>query len=298
MVFGPRGRSSEGRLPRGRHQVTGDARRGMVGAVKVVVEAAPHPSAMPVARRANPVVKALRQVATVLGVPISALIGSLLAILVWPLRPSGDASFWLGRAWARLILWLGGVRVEVRCDEELPRGPFVFVANHSSNLDIWLMLAHLKYDFRFISKKEWGYLPLFGWAMRACGMIFIDRGDPRAARNSINAAVKKIRDGRSILLFPEGTRSRTGELMEFKRGAVHLAVKAKALLVPVAIKGAFALMPPDRSSVIPGTVIVRIGRPIQTSDRSAEDRVTLAEEARRQIQSMLREDTQPVPDTR
>ena len=107
----------------------------------------------------------LRRAATLLGVPLSGLIGSIVALLVWPLRPRGNASFWLSRVWSRLILWLGGVRVEVRCDGELPNEPVVFVANHSSNLDIWLMLAHLKYDFRFISKKEWGYIPLFGWAM-------------------------------------------------------------------------------------------------------------------------------------
>jgi 1-acyl-sn-glycerol-3-phosphate acyltransferase len=240
--------------------------------------------------RAGSLVGLLRRVATLFGIPILSLIGSVLAILVWPLSPSSEMSFWLGKVWAKTILWLGGVQVTVRCDEELPDESFVFVANHSSNLDVWVLLGSLKYNFRLISKKEWGYVPLFGWAMRACGMIFLDRGNSRSARDSIDKAAARIRGGRSILLFPEGTRSRTGELMEFKRGAVHLALKSSASLVPIAISGTFPLMPAGRLTITPGKVRVQVGVPIRTADRTVADRMLLAEDARDQIRAMLQGD--------
>jgi len=230
-----------------------------------------------------------RRLVSAIGILLSSIIGSLLAILVWPFQAHGRISFQISREWARFILWSGGVEVQVRYSCELPDDTYVFVANHSSNLDIWLLLAHLKRDFRFISKKEWGRLPLFGWAMRAADMIFLDRGNSRSARKSIIQAAATIRGGRSIVLFPEGSRSSTGELREFKRGAIHLALRARAALVPIAIKDAFFLMPPGRFSILPGKVIVAVGKPIETSSCTIDDRHFLADSARQQIRSMLDE---------
>lgn len=229
----------------------------------------------------------VRRLASAIAIPTSSIAGSVLAILVWPFQSQGRISFAISRHWASFILWIGGVKVEVRHSCELADEPYVFVANHASNLDIWLLLAHLQRDFRFISKKEWGRLPLFGWAMRASSMIFIDRGNSRNARESIVQAAARISGGLSIVLFPEGSRSRSGELREFKRGAMHLALRAKAALVPIAIRGAFSLMPPGRFSIVPGKVVLDVGRPIETSSRTFDDRHRLASEAHEQIRAML-----------
>jgi 1-acyl-sn-glycerol-3-phosphate acyltransferase len=229
----------------------------------------------------------IRRFVTALGIPLVTILGSVLAILLWPFSRRGDIAFFIGRTWSRILLWLGGVRVEVRSRGELPKGAYVFVANHSSNLDIWLMFAHLNYDFRFVSKKEWGYVPLFGWAMRAADIVFVDRGNSRQAMTSIIRAADKIRSGRSILIFPEGTRSRDGELMSFKGGALYLALRAQVPVVPIAIEGAFALMPPSRSFITPGKIVIHIGTPIETASRRTADRNALADEARDQIRSML-----------
>ncbi len=229
----------------------------------------------------------IRRLLTALGIPLITIVGSVAAIVLWPFSRRGNIGFAIGRMWSRMLLGLGGVRVEVRSQGKLPEGAYVFVANHSSNLDIWLMFAHLHYDFRFVSKKEWGYVPLFGWAMRAADIVFVDRGNSRKAMTSIIHAADKIRRGRSILIFPEGTRSRTGELLPFKGGALYLAMRAKVPVVPIAIEGAFTLMPPSRSFITPGKIVIHIGTPIETASRRTADRNALADEARDQIRSLL-----------
>lgn len=183
-----------------------------------------------------------------------------------------------------------GVRIEVEYRVPLdPKQPYVFMANHASSLDIWAAFVAIPRPIRMIAKKQLGRIPLFGWVMWAGRFIFIDRQNKLAARRSIDAAGERIRKGDSVLIFPEGTRTRTGALGEFKKGGFHLATKAGVPIVPVAMCGTRELMPAGSLLLRAGTIKVILGAPVSTQDLSDEERTTLSERVRSTVEAMLAE---------
>jgi len=163
------------------------------------------------------------------------------------------------------------------------------MANHASMIDIWAVLLAVPVPFRFIAKKQLGAIPLFGWAMRAGRFIFIDRQNAASARRSIEEAARRIKSGQSVVIFPEGTRTRDGRLNAFKKGGFHLALDSGAAIVPVAIHGSRALMPRGSALIRSGTVRVDIGEPIETAGLRPADREALAARVRDTIAVMLGE---------
>ena len=143
---------------------------------------------------------------------------------------------------------------------------------------------------RFIAKKQLGNIPLFGWAMRAGRFIFIDRQNATSARRSIDAAADRIRQGCSVVIFPEGTRSRDGKLAQFKKGGFHLAINSGADVVPVAIRGSREIMPRGALLMRAGVVDIEIGEPISTAGLGANDRPKLLEQVRARVADMLGEE--------
>jgi 1-acyl-sn-glycerol-3-phosphate acyltransferase len=225
---------------------------------------------------------------------VLTLIGSILAIPSGLIDNTGDLVLFLGRWWARGVLASAGVRLDVSQRGRLePRQPYVFAANHLSTIDIWAVLVAIPVPFRFIAKKQLGRIPLFGWAMRAGRFIFIDRQNPVAARKSIEEAANRVRAGQSVVIFPEGTRSRDGRLGAFKQGGFHLALDSGAAIVPVAIRGSRDLMPAGRMSIRPGTVSIEIGEPIPTTGLASDDRTALVAKVRGRIAEMLGADVEP-----
>jgi 1-acyl-sn-glycerol-3-phosphate acyltransferase len=144
-------------------------------------------------------------------------------------------------------------------------------------------------QFRFIAKKQLGAIPLFGWAMRAGRFIFIDRQNAVSARRSIEEAARRIKSGQSVVIFPEGTRTRDGKLGPFKKGGFHLAVDSGVEIVPVAIRGSHAVMPPGTPLIRAGTVAVELGAPIPTTGLGPQDRDALMAKVRDAIAAMLGE---------
>ncbi|MDH3786558.1 MAG: 1-acyl-sn-glycerol-3-phosphate acyltransferase, partial [Acidobacteriota bacterium] len=143
-----------------------------------------------------------------------------------------------GRAWARAMLWVTGTRVVYRnLDRLTSNQPCIYVVNHESYLDVWVLLRVLPLTTRFVAKASLFRVPAMGWAMRAAGFIPIDRGNRNRAIRSLDTAIERIKAGRNVLLFPEGTRSRSGELQPFKKGPFHLAMRAGVSVVPVVIHG-------------------------------------------------------------
>ena len=212
----------------------------------------------------------------------------LSAILAALLIPGGNLAHWVGRMWARSILFTSGVRVQVdglhRID---PHQAYVFAANHQSQFDIFVLLAHLPIQFRWLAKKELFRIPILGLAMKGAGYISIDRNDRKAAFKSIDLAAARVRDGTSIVIFPEGTRSLDGRLKYFKKGGFHLAIKAKRPIVPVSISGTFSILPKKGFKITPKKARVYIGGPIPTDGVTANDRDWLISEVRRRIQEHL-----------
>ena len=230
-------------------------------------------------------IRAVLNTALVAGITIFGAIAALLSRLF---DPSGDTVLRLARWWARTICDLGGVKVEVDGHLALdPAHSYVFMANHLSTIDIWALYVALPIPVRMIAKKQLAAIPLFGWAMLAGRFIFIDRHNAISARRSIERAKERIRSGASVLLFPEGTRSRDGQLQPFKKGGFHLAIDAGAPIVPVALQGTRELMPRGSLRVKPGRVRVTIGEPIPTAGLEVDDRNALLDRVRNTIAGML-----------
>ncbi len=179
--------------------------------------------------------------------------------------PRGDWTLRGSRLWARIILLAAGVRLKVEGAEQVPRdGPVVFMSNHESWLDIPVLLASIPVQVRFLAKKSLFSIPFFGWAIASMGFIPVDRKNRREAIKSFEQAAQRIRAGRSVLVFPEETRTPDGRLLPFQRGGFLIAIKAGLPIVPVGLEGARRCLPKYSYLLRPGTITVRFGSPIPT----------------------------------
>lgn len=221
--------------------------------------------------------------------PLSFMICGPVAIAGTLVTGSGSFSHKVARFWAAMVLAAAGIRVRTRIIQEIPAGePVIFACNHASLIDIPVLYKALPVEFRFIVKKELFKIPLLGFAMKTAGYIPIDRARGRAALKSMKEAARRIRDGASIVIFPEGTRSLDGNLQEFKEGGFMLAIKSGCLVVPVAINGSFSIIKKGSLAAHPGNVQVTIGTPIEvSSEGKRRDRKEISRMAHEQVEQML-----------
>jgi 1-acyl-sn-glycerol-3-phosphate acyltransferase len=188
------------------------------------------------------------------------------AIIFSFVDPGGGMYHRHARLWARLGLWLAGARVEVTGLGKVPADvPVIFMSNHQGNFDILALLLVVPRKFAWIAKEELFRIPVFGHSMARAGYIPLDRSDGRRALKSMDAAAAKIRNGASVVIFPEGTRSLDGNLLPFKRGGFLVAARAGVPIIPVTIDGSRQINPPPRLELHPGTIKVRFGEPIVTA---------------------------------
>jgi 1-acyl-sn-glycerol-3-phosphate acyltransferase len=191
--------------------------------------------------------------------------------------------------WAQKILKAARIDVTVEGLENIGEDrAAVLVANHQSWMDVFVLCANLPVDYRFVAKKELEGIPVFSAAWKKAGHISIDRGDLQKAIGSLDAAGGVMRrDRATVIMFPEGTRSRTGELQSFKKGAFVLAIQTGVPIVPAAILGTRALMPKGDWRVRPGPVRIRIGAPIPVAGLAHTDRDALSRRTRRAVAQLL-----------
>lgn len=192
--------------------------------------------------------------------------------LTFPIALSAIISTWFdqsgasyarhARFWGRLGIRLAGVRVTLSGQEHLPDGPLIVMSNHASNFDILALQGFFPRPLSWIAKKELFSIPVFGHSMLRGGYIPLDRGDGRKALKSMDDAAERIRGGRSVIIFPEGTRTRDGRLLPFKRGGFLLAAKAGVPVVPVAIRGSYAINPGGALRLYGGAIEIRILPPV------------------------------------
>jgi 1-acyl-sn-glycerol-3-phosphate acyltransferase len=204
---------------------------------------------------------------------------------------SAEAALAMARLfWSRPIFWAAGARLQL---EPLPdvdwTRPYLFAVNHQSTLDIPAAFAVLPTNIRFVAKHSLQHVPFVGWYMKRTGMVFVDRSNRTRAVESLRRAGEQIRAGASILMFPEGTRSRDRRILPFKKGPFALALEAKVPIVPVAIEGSGQVLPANAWTVSPGTIRVKVGRPISTEGRSNDEREALAREVREAMIRLHRE---------
>ncbi len=192
------------------------------------------------------------------------------------------------RLWSWLILKTSGIRVRVEGSEKVPRATAIFCVNHQSAMDIPILFVHLPVPFRFIAKRSLFHLPFLGWHLRRSGHIGVDRGRPREALKSFEAAAAKIRAGASVVMFPEGTRSRDGRPLPFKSGSFYLAIRAGVPIVPITLNGTRHVLRPDTLHVRPGRTEMIIHPPIRTDGMTLDDVESLSSRTREAILSRFK----------
>lgn len=190
--------------------------------------------------------------------------------------------------WSWLILKTSGIRVRVEGLENVnPDEPRIYCANHASAMDIPILFVNLPVQFRFLAKRSLFHLPFLGWHLRRSGHISIDRGRVHEAMKGFDRAAQKIREGKPVVTFPEGRRSRTGELQPFKSGSFLLAVLSGVPVVPITLNGTRAVLVPDTYHVRAGQTEMIVHPPISTKGLTKDDVDALAEKVRKQIASRL-----------
>ncbi len=236
--------------------------------------------------------KLLHFLRALLAIPFALLLTLLISLatlfMTLVLGRSANSVQGLAAWWAKSICRFSGVKVSVSGTRLLdPEKPYIFAANHQSQFDIFVLQGFLGVNFRWLAKKELFTVPVWGPAMRRAGYIPIDRSHGRQAIKSLDEAARKIAAGTSVIIFPEGTRSRDGMLHEFKAGAMVLAIKSGVPIVPVAIQGTFEILPKGKLLMKPGQVSIRVGHPIETKGYSSKDKHQLAKVAQEGVAALL-----------
>ena len=222
-------------------------------------------------------------------VPLT-VIGILLAV---PFLGRRRAFFAIGPMFARGMAWFCQIPFSLRGWDQLPeeiregRQSVIFMSNHESQMDPPILVAALPVPAVYIAKKELKYVPFIGWAGWAAGVIFIDRGDRERAIRSIHDAAQQIRGGKNVVIFPEGTRSRAGQMLPFKKGGFALAQDAGVPIIPMATVGGFHVLSSGSLRIRPGRYTLLMGKPIHPSDHP--DRDSLMKEVRQRIEALVAE---------
>jgi 1-acyl-sn-glycerol-3-phosphate acyltransferase len=197
------------------------------------------------------------------------------ALLCGLLDRSHKAYFILTKIFSAPVLAIAGIKVKITGKENVvPKTPYVFVSNHLSLFDIPVLQRYVPNDFSFVFKKEIARVPLFGWQMQLGPHIVIDRQNPAKAMKSIEKAKEMLtRKKISVLLFPEGTRSKTGEMLPFKRGAFHLATQVGFAIIPVTISGTQNLFQKKPFRINSGVVSLHFDKPIPANNINSRNDV-------------------------
>jgi 1-acyl-sn-glycerol-3-phosphate acyltransferase len=235
-------------------------------------------------------IAAVRSIATYIAVSLYVLIVAPPAMLIAIAFGAKNHLYVLGHFGVRLGLGLSGIRYRVVGAEHVPCGrSVVFCANHESNIDPPVLFDALHPRVHILYKAELNAIPVLARAFRYGGFIPVDRRNKEAAMRSIEAGAASMRAGNSFLIFPEGTRSKTAELLPFKKGGFIMAIKAQAPILPVAVQGGRAAMQKGSAFIRPVTVTVRIGEPIETAGLDLDDRDALIATVRARIEALLAE---------
>ena len=191
------------------------------------------------------------------------ILGSFIDSDFWGYYPAK----WWSRAWCALTF----VRVKVKNRELIDHHTsYVFVANHQSAYDIFGIYGFLNHNFRWMMKKSLEKVPFVGMACKAAGHIMVDNSTPTGVKHTMDDAQKKLSGGMSLVIFPEGSRSRTGKMQPFKRGAFKLATQFNLPIVPITIDGAYNVMPRTTYNIKPGRITITLHEPIHPTEEGHE----------------------------
>lgn len=220
---------------------------------------------------------------------VVTILTALITIIGTSLGSHRIMSYYPAHYWSRIVCALLLVRVKVKGREKIDKKQsYVFVANHQGAFDIWAIYGYLGHNFKWLMKKELEKIILVGYACKKAGHVFVDDSSIHGIKDTISESEKTIRDGMSVVIFPEGSRSWDGEMIPFKRGAFMLASEFGLPVVPITIDGSFKAMPRTTYTATPTTVKLTIHDPIYPGEKGFNTK-KLMEECRVAIQSSLPE---------
>ena len=217
---------------------------------------------------------------------VTAICGSI-SMLVSFVDKSGRAQQHIARFWAAALVKLSGCSLTIRGRENLGKVPVaVYASNHTSYFDTPVIFASMPIQFRILAKKELWPIPFIGWYLSRSGQMPIDTANPHATMSSLGAAVKALRAGMPLFVFPEGRRTPTGELTEFLSGAAYLAIRAQVPLVPIALTGVYDLLPIHTRHFYSGKLTLAAGEPIETKGMTVRQTDELTAQLREAIEGL------------
>lgn len=219
---------------------------------------------------------------------VVTVVFGLTAILVSLFSRTGNSVHRVAECWGRSIIWISGIKVQVRGMEHIdPDGSAIYMSNHQSNYDIPVFYSALPIQFRWMAKAELFKIPIFGQGMRGAGYISIDRSDAKSAIRSLKKAAVNIRNGSSVLIFPEGTRSGDAKLLPFKAGGFVLALESGVPIIPMAVQGTFGIMSKDSYLIRRSHVTLTVQPPIDVTRFTRKEKGQLMEQVRASIQQAM-----------
>ena len=223
----------------------------------------------------------IRTALILLWVVLTTTFFGVIAIIVSFFTRTGNPVHIVARIWARSILMVSRIPVRVNGLSNIqPDKSYIYMANHQSNFDIPVLLGYLPVQFRWLAKAELFKIPLFGRAMRGAGYVKIDRFHQESAFESIKEAARNMKNGVSVMIFPEGTRSKDGRIRSFKKGGFVMAVDSGVPIVPVIIRGTWPIMAKTSLRINHGDVEMEIAEPIDTTGYSRETKEELMDAVR------------------
>jgi 1-acyl-sn-glycerol-3-phosphate acyltransferase len=227
---------------------------------------------------------------------VTTIVFSIVSVFAALMDRSGKTYLWVAKLWSRSSLVFFGIRVRIEGAEHIQPGQnYVYAANHSSYMDIPILIGYIPDNLRLTLRSSLTRIPIWGWALLVGPFLILDRSNPQAAQRTIGKAITRIQSGASVLFFPEGTRTHTGQMEPFKRGAFQLAREAGVPVLPVALIGSFHILPRHKWLPLWGrSAVIRIAEPVYpqtlSPDSPAEKRaeeVRLMQEAERSVRAML-----------
>ena len=226
----------------------------------------------------------IRTALILLWVVLTTIFFGSIAIIVSFFTRTGNPVHTIARIWAQSIMIFSRVPVRVTGLSNIePDKSYVYMANHQSNFDIPVLLGYLPVQFRWLAKAELFRIPVFGRAMLGAGYVKIDRFNQKSAFESISTAARRLRDGASVMIFPEGTRSRDGSIQKFKKGGFVMAIQSGVPIIPVILRGTWPIMAKSSLRINRGDVEMEIAEPIDTTGYSMETKEELMDRIREVI---------------
>jgi 1-acyl-sn-glycerol-3-phosphate acyltransferase len=219
---------------------------------------------------------------------LNTLVLSLVIIAISPFDKDGRLVHYIGKFWSLLNLYLPGIRVSLKGKEKIARnGTYVVMSNHQSLLDTWVLIAKLPLQLRWVIRSGVRKMPVFGYALARMGHIYVDKRKTKDMIRGLQKAVAQTKKGASIVIFPEGTRSKDGSLLQFHRGGTQIAMRADIPILPVTINGSRFVLPKGTLALMPGKIQVVVGDVIDPRQFLANRDDTFMEAVRKAIEKNL-----------